>query len=104
MDEKYELKTLKQVIRLVDEADRQQKLVQLMKVGMYLATAILIIAAYILVSREVISGKVAVIVAAFGGTFAGVGAYVSVCQKQWPVIRQYLNIESIRRRLNELKT
>ena len=42
-------------------------------------------------------------VASFAGCSVGFGLYLAFAQKQWPVTRKYIDMNSVQKRLNELQ-
>jgi len=104
MNRNYEARTLKQVSKLLSSGERKPWSSVVISIILYLLAVIAIGGSYILVSRGVISGRFAVIVATFGGTFIGVASYFGVAMKQWPVIRPFIDRKSLEKRLSEIET
>lgn len=104
MSQRYELKTLKQTVKLLDCGDRQPMRSTIFRISLLALGVITIAGSLVLVSRGIVPGAWGVVIAAFGGVFAGVGSYFGVAMKQWPIIKPHIDRGSIERRLNEIET
>jgi hypothetical protein len=104
MNTKQELKTLRQMSKLLRDEDRETKRQTTIRRAIYALTWVALVAAFVLVRKVEGTGVIAVATAAFAGIFAGVAMYWGSVAKQWPALRPHINNESIAARIKQLET
>ena len=104
MNSRQELKTLKQLSRLLTDEEREGKKQTVKRTVIYAVSWIALVAAFILVMTGELVGIVAVAVASFAGIFAGIAIYSSIAAKRWPIVRPHINNESVSARVKQLET
>jgi hypothetical protein len=70
---------------------------------LYLWSTILLIVYLMSVTKDYFGPLGTFVVTFFAGVLMGVGLYNSVVAKQWPIIKKYLNKDSLEKRLKEIE-
>ena len=102
-DPAFEKKVLLEVVEQMKDADATaRKQATLRRAMLGLGSAGLVVAFFLALNN--LAHPVAVaFVAGFAGCGIGFGLYLEFAQRQWPVTRKYIDIHSVRKRLDELK-
>lgn len=102
IDPKSEKKILKDVVRqMADFAATERKQARLQRV-ILASGAIALTIAFFLAINEIVHPFIVAVIAAMAGTLIGFSLLFEMVLKQWPVTRQHVDMESVRRRLDEL--
>ena len=103
IDPAFERKILRDVIEQTsnpEETERKQRNLRRMVYGVGYAG---LLVAFFLGLNGVGSPFSAVLIAAFSGIAIGFVLFLQFAQRQWPVTRQYIDLDRIRKRLEELE-
>lgn len=102
-DPAFEKKVLLEVVEQMKDTDATaRKQAKLRRAMLSLGSAGLV-AAFFLALNNLAHPVVVAFVAGFAGCGIGFGLYLEFAQRQWPVTRKYIDINSVRKRLDELK-
>ncbi len=104
VNEKYEKRALRQIAKALDQPGRRRRYAKGLGFALYAIAAVLIIGAFLLVSRGLLSGAWGVVAGTFGGICVGMASYLGTAMKQWSVVSIHIDRDSIEKRLNELET
>jgi len=104
MNERFELYMLRQLSKLLSAEQQQLRLIQTLRLLSNVASLLSLGVLAFLATRGTIGALAGVVLGTASGTLAGLGFYFSSALKQWPVLKQHLNQDSILRRLKELET
>lgn len=100
----FEIKILNNVVEQMsdpEETERKQKLMRRVIYGLgYLG----LLVAFILSMNDVTHPFTAAFLAGVSGSVIGFALFLQFAQKQWPITRKYINMESIKKRLEELES
>jgi len=103
-DPHYEKRILRDVVEQMrdpEQTGRRQETLRRVIVG---AGSAGLIAAFVLALNQVTHPFVSALLAAAAGAAAGFGLFLDFAHKQWPVTRRHIDMESVRRRLEELES
>ena len=100
----YELKTLRQIKKLLDEPEKQNRNANLCKYAFYVIGAIALLLGYFTIRSWEIDNIWGIASIALGGICMGIAGYLDVAQKQWPIVSEYINKVDIENKINELET
>jgi hypothetical protein len=103
-DARFERKLLQQALSLLRGEDSELKAQRLLVIALYLAGGAILIAAYLLTVWAKIDQRFGILLAAIGGNFVAIAAYMGVCMRQGPILKPHLRIETIEERLREMET
>ena len=104
IDPAYEKKVLLDVVDQMKDIDTTaRKQATLRKIILGLGTSGITVA-FLLAINEVIHPFAIAVLAAMSGFCMGFGLLLDFIQKQWPITSEYINMESVQKRLNELET
>jgi len=101
-DPSYECRILRDVVEQMadpEATERKQASAQRLILGLGCAG---LAAAYFLALNSLTHPLASGLVAAGAGCAVGFSQFLSFARKQWPVTRRHINMESVRRRLEEL--
>jgi hypothetical protein len=104
VDNRYELKVLRHIAKLLSNESRQLRMLGAIRNGCYVVSWVSIAILVASLAGNGIAGVLVVVGAAVAGALAGIAAYASVSLKQWPIMKQHISQESIVKRLKELET
>ena len=103
-DPVFEKKVLLEVVGQMENPDEtMRKQLRLKRVILGIGSAGLV-AAFFLAINELASNMLITVIAALGGCATGFGLFLESAQKQWPVTARYIDMQSVRKRLDELET
>lgn len=102
-DPAYEKKVLLDVVRQMKDVERTARQQATMKRVILGLGAAGLTAAFVLALGELVHPFAVPFVAGMGGMAAGFGLYLAFAHKQWPITRRHIDMESVRRRLQELQ-
>jgi len=98
----YEKKTLQDMIGQVEDPERTlREQARLRKVNRAVGYTLVLIG-FLLAMNSVGHAFIAAVIVFFGGCAIGFGLLLDFVQKQWPIVIQHVNIESMKARLQEL--
>jgi hypothetical protein len=103
-DARFEKKLLLQALSLLRGQETELRSQKLLALALNVIGGVMLLAAYLLTVRSVIDERIGILLAAIGGNFVAVAAYMGVCMRQWPVLKPHLRIETIEERLREMET
>ena len=102
-DPAFEKKVLLEVVEQVKDVDATaRKQATLRRAVLSLGSAGLVVA-FFLAINGLAHGAVVAFIAGFAGCAIGFGLFLEFAQKQWPVTRKYIDVGSVRKRLDELQ-
>lgn len=104
MDAKQELKTLRQLSKLLTDGERETKKQTTIRKVVYAVAWVALVAAFMLVIKGEMVSIIAVATAGFAGIFAGIAIYLGIAAKQWPAAKPHISNESIMARIKQLET
>ena len=104
MNTKNEIKVLKQIESICLNPEAQLRKIRLFVWGCRIIGWVVIFGSLILIKQSHVTPFAGVIIAAFGGIAVGLAIYGSMAINQWPVLKEHINTESVKEKLNELKT
>lgn len=102
MDNRFELKILRNIAKLLSNESRQLRMLGAIRNTCYVVSWVSIAILVLSIAGYGISGVLVVVGAAVAGALAGIAAYASVPLRQWPIMKPHVNQESIAKRLKEL--
>lgn len=103
-DPRYERKVLRDVVRQMRDAEETgRKQTQLRRIILGAGYAGLL-AAFFFSLNDLVHPFTSAFLAAFAGCALGFAVFLQFAHKQWPVTRRHIDMESIRRRLDELES
>lgn len=101
-DPKYERKVLLDVVEQMEDPDkttrRQRVVLRAISAIGYLG----VLVAFILAQEETVHPFASAFLAASSGCALGFAVFLRFAQKQWPVTRKHIDMESVKKRLDEL--
>ena len=103
-DDRFERKLLQQTLCLLRGQDSGLKSQRLVTLALYLIGGAILAAAYLFTVWSKIDQRLGILLAAIGGNFVAIAAYMGVCMRQWPLLKPHLRIETIEERLREIET
>lgn len=103
-DPQFEKRLLLDVVEQMDDPDKTMGKQQAMRRTVYSIGYIGMLLAFILALGEVAHPFISAFLAAMAGCALGFAVFLQTAQKQWPVTRKHIDIESVRKRLKELET
>ena len=102
-DPAFEKKVLLEVVEQMKDIDATaRKQATLRRAVLSLGSAGLVVA-FFLAINNLVHPVIVAFVAGFSGCAVGFGLYLEFAPKQWPVTRKYIDMNSIRKRLDELQ-
>ena len=102
-DPAFEKKVLLEVVEQMRDVDATaRKQATLRRAVLSLGSAGLV-AAFFLTINGLAHGAVVAFIAGFAGCAIGFGLFLEFAHKQWPVTRKYIDMDSVRKRLDELQ-
>lgn len=104
MTPKKELKVLKQLEAILHDTSVQLRKVRAFVWACRMVGWLGIACAVFLMQRSIVSPVIGIIIAAFGGVGIGLAIYGSMALTQWPVLRDHLNEQSVKARIQHLET
>ena len=103
IDPAFEKKILKQVVEQMEDAETTMKKQIRVKKAMLGLGSLGMIIVFILAMHDLLDALSIALISAVSGIFIGYGLLLDFLQKQWPVTRTHINMQSVRERLNELE-
>lgn len=104
MKPQYELYVLRQLAKLLTSEQQQLRLLKALRLACYVIAWFSIVALAFFANRGNLNALHGVVLGTFAGMVAGMGFYFSSALRQWPVVRQHMNKETVLSRLKELET
>ena len=102
--DKYEVKTVKGLLKLLGDENPVPKAMVQAKVNLFLLALILIVVATVLADNDRLGDLWGWLLFLAAGALLGAGSYQTVANKQWPILRKHISKESLERSLNESET
>lgn len=103
-DRRFEKKLLQQTLCMLQGKDEALKSQRVFILALYVIGGAILLAAYLLTVRNTVNARLGIFLAAIGGNFVAVAAYMGVCLRQWPVLKPHLRAETIEARLRDIET
>lgn len=100
----YEKKILLEVVRQMKDVERTARQQATMKRVILGLGAAGLTAAFVLALYPAVHPVSVAFVAGAGGIAAGFGLYLDFAHRQWPITRRHIDMDSVRRRLDELES
>ena len=101
-DPQLEKKILLTVVEQMSDLESTARKQDTLRKGLLGGGSTVLLVAFILAIGGVVHAFTSAFLAAMAGCAIGFGAFLEFAHKQWPVTRKHLDMESVRRRLNEL--
>ena len=102
-DPRLEKKVLLDVVDQMEDFEKtQRKQATLKRVIIGVGTTGLLIA-FFLAINGLAHPVLATVVAGIGGSAVGFGLFLDIVHKQWPVTRKYIDMERVRKRIDEIE-
>ncbi len=100
----FEKKLLLDVVEQMSDPEKTMGKQRVMCRTLYAIGYIGLLLAFILALNEVVHPFTSAFLAAIAGCTLGFAVFLQSARKQWPVTRKHIDMESVRKRLNELET
>ena len=101
-DPQFERKVLRDVVRQMEDVDETARTQARTRRVMVTAGSVILTLALLLAIDARLDSLIIAIVAALGGIAIGFGVCLDFTIQQWPVTRKYIDMERVRKRLEEL--
>jgi len=95
---------LSDILKKLEPAKKHKALSKLVYIGVWLAVVFAIIIMLQLLQRELISPVLLIFISLLIGGLLGVFISMKISGKYWPYLAKHINADTIKKRLDELKT
>ena len=102
MNPAFEKKILLDVVDQMKDPEATNRKQAILRRATFGVGAAGLLVAFFLAINELAAPMVIAFLAAMGGSATGFGLFLDFAQKQWPVTRKHIDMNSVRRRLDEL--
>lgn len=95
---------LRRLLKIFNEPDRISLKQKIIRAILFLLGSILLLTAYFLIPEGLVIGKIAIVIAAFGGIFMYSWSYYSISLNTNKYLKKYIKNADIEAKLNEINT
>ena len=103
-DPAFEKKILLVVVEQMKDPEATNRKQAILRRTLFGLGAAGLVVTFILAMDELVHPFAVAVLAAMAGSAIGFGLFLDFAQKQWPVTRKHVDMNSVRKRLDELKT
>lgn len=103
LDLQYEKKTLLDVVEQMKHPDETARKQSWVRRTFFVFGYLGLLAAFIMALNEFSHPFASAFLAAVAGCAIGLAIFLQFAHKQWPVTRKHINMESVKRRIDELE-
>jgi len=101
LDPRYEKKVLLEVVKQMKDPEETARKQNSMRAVLLTSGSVGLLAAFMMALNQATHPFVSAFLAAAAGCAIGLATFLHFVQKQWPITRKYVDMDRVRKRLDE---